>query len=116
MSALGSHRLICVVWTDAASDTGWTTISDARRYEHWQARSLTRTVGHLLADLPEGIVVGPSVTDDGEMVADALFVPRGVIQRVTEVMELERAVDSSSKRKEQAVSDYDYQMAGVPDE
>lgn len=76
-------RLVTVEWTDAVSESGWNNMTRLSEYANWRSRSMCITSGHLLAEIDEGIVVGLSITDDGELAADSLFIPQAMVRSMT---------------------------------
>jgi len=77
------RRVVEVEWVDAQASSGWH--GRARYEDNGPAMPVNVSVGYVIKDTPEEVIIGQSYEQNGALVADSLQLPRSYIRRVTTV-------------------------------
>lgn len=82
-------ELVKVIWTDINTlkdeDTAWFSKKEAKRVAERMIKITFETVGYVVENSKDYILVGATIDRDGETFADISIIPRGVVKKITKL-------------------------------
>lgn len=78
----GEPQMVRVDWTDSVTDGGWSDREEAIRRAAAPDVMACTSVGFVIDDTPEYLLVGTSWMRDGDLVQGALQIPRVAVREV----------------------------------
>jgi hypothetical protein len=79
-------KLVQVDWVDSTSSNDWRPVADAKRKAEEENALFCSSVGFLVADMPDYVLLAcsytPPTSEDAETVANTMQIPRCAIQSI----------------------------------